>query len=405
MYFWLGLSVFAALMVGCGGLDESRVVRVWHMKAQSERALLEEIVREYNALHKDRRVVVLNKPVEELRNHFLAAAVAGVGPDLVYVASDNVGVFELTGVIMPLDEVLGADFFEEFHEKGKVSWKGRQWMVADKVGDHLMLIYNRDLISEPPRDFDEFVKVLKEVTRDGEEMGQKRYGITWNYQEPFFFIPFLTAFGGWLMDESGRPTLDTPQMVEALRFVSELRNVHRVVPPETDYQISDALFKEGRAAMIINGPWSWADYQVPKRSMIAPLPYNSEKGFWAEPLVSACGYCVNVNVKREKLPLVLEVLKYLTSEETQRRMVERLLSFPTRLSVIESGLVQGNPILQKSWEQILRGRPMPIAPVLRQIWDGMRGAYQLIMAGKLSPEEGARRMQADTEKLIRDSQM
>ncbi len=404
---WLAFLLIIWPLSGCKTQsDDQRTVRIWHMKATAERALLEDLAAAYNKQHPDRRIVVLNKPVEELRNNYLIAAVAGQGPDLIYCASDNIGLFELTRTIIPLDSILGQEFFDEFATEGLVPWKGQHWMVTDKVGDHLMLIYNRTLVSTPPKDFHQFVEILKSLAADETGDGRPdRYGVTWNYQEPFFFIPILTAFGGWIMDNEGRPTLNTPEMVQALQFISDLRNKHRVIPAETDYQVSDALFKEGRAAMIINGPWSWADYGVPERSMIAPLPFNESAGKWAEPLVSACGYCVNVNVKPEKLPLVIDVLKYLTSTETQTLMTQRLLSFPTRRAVIESETVRNNPILRKSYEQILHSRPMPLVPILRQIWDGMRGPYQLIMAGKLTPEEGARRMQAETERLIRDTKL
>jgi maltose-binding protein MalE len=50
-----------------------------------------------------------------------------------------------------------------------------------------------------------------------------------------------------------------------------------------------------------------------------------------------------------------------------------------------------------------KGRAMPVAPQMRQIWDGMRGPYQLIMNGAVTPEEGARRMQRDAEKRIADT--
>ncbi len=39
----------------------------------------------------------------------------------------------------------------------------------------------------------------------------------------------------------------------------------------------------------------------------------------------------------------------------------------------------------------------------RQIWDGMKGPYQLVMNGEVSAEEGARQMQANVEKRINDT--
>jgi arabinogalactan oligomer/maltooligosaccharide transport system substrate-binding protein len=46
---------------------------------------------------------------------------------------------------------------------------------------------------------------------------------------------------------------------------------------------------------------------------------------------------------------------------------------------------------------------MPTAPQLRQIWDGMRGPYQLVMNGAVSAEEGAALMQQEVEKRINDT--
>jgi arabinogalactan oligomer/maltooligosaccharide transport system substrate-binding protein len=58
-----------------------------------------------------------------------------------------------------------------------------------------------------------------------------------------------------------------------------------------------------------------------------------------------------------------------------------------------------------SMEQIAHGRPMPIRPQMRQIWEGMRGPYQLVMNGAITAKEAARRMQREAEKNIADSNL
>jgi arabinogalactan oligomer/maltooligosaccharide transport system substrate-binding protein len=157
--------------------------------------------------------------------------------------------------------------------------------------------------------------------------------------------------------------------------------------------------------MIINGPWSWGGYDMPNRSLLSPLPKNTETGLWCAPIYSAKGYSVNVNVAKGKLPFVREVIEYLTSAEVQIEMAEKLMTSPVSKEAIASPAVQGNPILQASMEQIKRCKPMPIRPQLRQIWDGMRGPYQLIMNGAVNAEQGAKLMQRECEKNIADSQL
>jgi ABC-type glycerol-3-phosphate transport system substrate-binding protein len=60
------------------------------------------------------------------------------------------------------------------------------------------------------------LSMLDRVQREHGRSGFDVYGLTWNYTEPFFFVPFLTGFGGWFMDEEGNPTLDTPETVKAI---------------------------------------------------------------------------------------------------------------------------------------------------------------------------------------------
>ncbi len=48
---------------------------------------------------------------------------------------------------------------------------------------------------------------------------------------------------------------------------------------------------------------------------------------------------------------------------------------------------------------------MPIVPQMRQIWEGMRGPYQLVMSGAITAKEAARRMQQEAEKNIADSNL
>ncbi len=380
-------------------------IQIWHQKGGPERDLFNEIVARYNASHPDRVVEPLYRESEELRNLYVIAAVAGQGPDLVYGPADNVGVFVTTETVKPLDDIFPPEFFAQFVPEGFVDLNSKHWLAADQIGNHLTLVYNRQLVAKPPETLDELVQIGESLTKTDADGRVTQYGLTWNYREPFFFLPFLTAFGGWPMDDDGKPTLDNAVTVRALQFVLDLRNKYKIIPKEIDYDTADTLFKEGKTGMIINGPWSWGGYHMPERSLIAPLPKNTETGLWCAPMFSAKGYSVNVNVTQGKMPYIREVVEYLTSADVQREMAGKLLTSPVNKAVIDSPAVQQNPILQASMEQIRRAKPMPVKPQLRQIWDGMRGPYQLVMAGALTAGEGAKRMQQECEKNIADSQL
>ncbi len=397
-------AVLLLVLVGTGCRPPFRnpsEVDIWHQKTGAERVFFEQVIKDYNKEHPDTRIRVLYRDGEDLRNSFIIAAAAGQGPDLVFGPADNVAVFAETRTVQPWDGVLEPAFLEQFTPQGLVSWQDKLWMVGDQIGNQLMLVYDRSKMDAPPRTLDELVAAGMRLTEDANEDGRAEvYALAWNYTEPYFFIPFLTGFGGWVMDAKGRPTLDNEPTRQALRFILDLRDRYHIIPREDDYSTANLMFLRRRAAMIINGPWSWAQYGVPDRSMIAVLPFNTATGNWCRPVISAKGYSLNINTPASKFPLIQRVLAHLTGEEIQMRMARELFTTPVLKSVVDSAEFRDNPVLSRSMQQARRSIPMPITPRLRQIWDGMRGPLQQVMAGKMTPEEGARAMQQEAEHNI-----
>jgi maltose-binding protein MalE len=383
--------------------ERANEVVVWHQKTGAERVFFEEAVAEYNRRHPGDRLVALYREGEEMRNAFIIAAVAGQGPDLVFGPADNVALFSETNVIRPWDDVVGPKFLDTFTEEGVVEWEGRPWLVADQIGNQLMLVYDRQTVTKPPETLSELVDLGRTLTlRAGR--GIERYALTWNYAEPYFFIPFLTGFGGWIMDEQGNPTLDTPEVRQALQFILDLRDKDKIIPRYEDYNTANLMFLRRRAAMIINGPWSWADYGVPEQSMLALLPVNEATGLRCRPIVAAKGYALNINTPEEKFEVVRRVLSYLTGEEMQTAMAEKLFTTPTLKAVLASPAFLENPVLQLAYEQAKHSIPMPVSTRLRFIWDGIREPYRRVFTDDLPPDQAARLMQREAERRIAEGQ-
>ena len=406
----LAALFLAMLLAGCadtGGpppAGEPILVRIWHQKDARERSFLEEWAEAYNARQDSVELEVLYKETEELRNHYIFAAIGGKGPDMIYGPADNVGTLGITQTIRPLDTLLTDAFKSGFSPDGLLEYEGQIVAVADQIGNHLTYVYNRELLPEPPETFEELLQTAS-LTRDTDGDGSPdQYALTWNYTEPFFFVPFLTAYGGWVMDENGNPSLDTEATVRAIQFILDLRDEYRLIPPTTDYETAQTLFREGDAAAIINGPWSWAGYgEAGVDYGLAVLPLNEETGLYARPTASAKAYSINPAVRDWKLPTVLGVLQLLTGDEIQAQMADVLSTIPVREAVRQSGVMETNPILKQSLVQVESSVPLPTDPQMRQIWDAMRGPYQLVMNGNVSAEEGARLMQEEAEKRIADT--
>jgi len=369
-----------------------------------ERIILERQIQQFMADHPEIRVEQVYKETEELRSGFIIAAIAGQGPELVYGPSDMVGPFEVMEIIQPLEGLFSEEYLSAFIPEGLTWYKGHLYQIADKLGNHLTLVYNKKLVSRPPVTDTELIELGRKLTVDTNGDGKTdRYALAWNYTEPFFFIPFLTGFGGWVMTEDGVPTLNTGAMIQALGFMKDLRDKYKIVPGEADYNIADILFKDGKSAMIINGDWSWAGYEKAGIDIgVAPLPRITSTGLFCAPMVSPKGFSLNVNVAPGKRKLVIDLLMFLMDPERQIETTRELRTMPTRREAVASPFVQGDEILKNSAVQIRQGRPMPVVPELRAIWDSMRPGYQAVLGGALQPDEAAAAMQSLALAKIRE---
>jgi arabinogalactan oligomer/maltooligosaccharide transport system permease protein len=396
------LIIATVFTIGCGGnVEKPKSITIWHQMASEGRVVLDSIAQSWGRQH-GYSITVLYKETEELRSAFQIAALAGGGPELVYGPSDQVGPFKTMNLIMPLDDLFDSDFLASFDPIGLVKFEGNLYQIADRIGNHLCLVYNKALVPQPPQTTDELIEIGKKLTSDSDGDGNPdNYGLVWNYTEPYFFVPWLGGFGGWVMNKSGEPTLDTQANIDALAFLVYLRDSARIVPRELDYDIADALFKEGKAAMIINGPWSWGGYRNAGIDFaIARIPKVSATDKWPVPMVSPKGYSINKSTDPAIIPAVVELVKFLISAESQLAYTKILGTIPSNIEARESDIVADNPIIAASISQMEVGRPMPIVPELRAVWDAMRPPYQAVLGGSMTPKEAAAEMQSLAVKKI-----
>ena len=376
-------------------------INIWHQMLYENRKVLREVCDDYERHNPDIRINLTYRETEELRSSFQAASMGGSGPELIYGPSDQVGPFSVMEIIQPLDTLFSKDYFSQFVDNAVVKSDNKVWMVGDVVGNHLMLIYNKKLVSSPPMDTDQLINIGKQMTVDRDGDGKiDQYGLVWNYTEPFFYVPWLGGFGEWLLTDDNSPNLNTPGNIKGFQFIKSLRDEHKIIPKECDYEIANAMFKSGNAAMIINGDWSWGDYDGVVDFGISRIPMVSETGRWPSPLVSTKGYSINVNTKGDKLRHTIDLMRYLTSSEIQLFYTERLNSQPSSRETLKRPEVTQNTLIKKSAEIINVGRPMPIIPEMRAVWDALREQYQAVLGGTISPEIAAKNSQINALKQI-----
>jgi maltose-binding protein MalE len=395
------ISIVLVVANGCAKKGEKGIA-IWEQMDPEEQKLLDVRIAAFQKSHPDVPVTRLHFETELLRTQFQTAALAGGGPALVFGPSDQIGPFSVMKLISPLDELFGPKYFSQFIEGSLDTLNGHIYAVPDQVGNHLALVYNKKFVKKAPATSDELISIAEKNTVDKNRDGvPERYGLVFNTTEPFWLVPFLGGFGGWVMDKNYNPTLDSPAMVKALAFVRDLRTKYHVMPKECDYQQAETLFKEGKAAMIINGPWSWGGYIAAGIDIgLTPIPKMSETGLWPTPMVSSKGYSVNVNCPKNKLESVKQLVDFLVSTGNQIESATKIKMLPARRAAADSLIASGDPFLVNSLSQLKLGRRMPVVPEMRAIWDSMRPSYQNVLNNEIAPEQAARVMQKAAAEAI-----
>lgn len=405
MSFWHLFSILAVVLATSFAHAEKMRIQIWHQMIYGHRQVLAEAIQNFEKENPGITIQATYRETEELRSSYQAAAMGGSGPELVYGPSDQIGPFATMGIIRPLDELYSKEHLALYDPLALPPFQDKHFMLGALAGNHLMLIYNKKLITTPPKNSQELIEIGQKLTKDFDGDGKiDQYGLVFNYTEPFFIAPFISAFGEPFMTDGTQPNLNTVGVRDTFQFILDLRDKYKIIPKECDYETANALFKQGKAAMLINGDWSWGDYKEIKMDFgIARIPMISETGRWPSPMVGTTGYSVNVNVKEpSRLAATLKVLNYLTSEKTQLLFTERVGTLPSLLSLRANAAVKDNPLLQISADIMAVGTPMPVVPEIRGVWDSLRIQYQKILAGSITPTEAAKNAQTLASSQISD---
>jgi arabinogalactan oligomer/maltooligosaccharide transport system substrate-binding protein len=383
----ISIAVSLVLLVGLGFAQMK--LTIWTQEGTAENAFqfVQELAGNYSKANPKVSIEVLNKETEALREDFQTAALAGNSPDLLWTVSDHAGPFVAAELIQSVDKLVDLKLYAD---ASAVRLDGKTWGVPISSGNHLMLLYNTDLVKTPPKTTDELIKMAADLNKKG------IIPLTFNQTEPFWLVPWLGGYKGSVFAADGKtPTLDTPAMVNALTLLQDLKFKHKVLPAEANYDTADATFKEGKAAMIINGDWSLGDYKKVMGSKLGVARIPMVKGgTWPAPYTAGKFFMIPSGLDKEKLAAVVDFVKYATNKENQLLMFTRLTRLPALKAAAADKVVTSDPITKASAEQMTVGVGMPSVIEMRAVWDAMKPEMIKVLANSTTPAAAAKAMQA-----------
>lgn len=242
----------------------------------------------------------------------------------------------------PLVDDLPASSFET------VTWDGKRYGAVFTLS-LLTLFFNKEHLAEvgfneAPKNWDEFKRATKELTRNG------RYGFVANYGDPAgiggtasYWMAFLQQAGGKMYGADGMPAFKGDAGVDALQMMMDLMAAG-TDPGSISYaSINDStnVLLSGRASMMMNWPFMWNAAQDPAQSQIvgklgsAILPAGSAGS------ASIDGTDAWTISKASKNPaLARQLVEFYLDAEVQKRQALDTGWLPIRLSVLADPEVQ-----------------------------------------------------------------
>jgi arabinogalactan oligomer/maltooligosaccharide transport system substrate-binding protein len=353
-------------------------IELWTKEGDPQIEFVQQLADDYNAMHDNVTIEVVNKDVEVLREDMVNTALSpDAQPELLWTVADHIGPFVEVDVIQPLDDLIDASVYDE-SALAAVQVDGTTWGAPISNGNQLMLYWNKSIVGdEPPADTDELRDAAVENTGDG------AYGFVFNVTESFWLVPWLYGFGGSVFEEDGvTPSLDTDAMRGALQFLYDLKYADQVMPAEVDYDIASGLFTDGQAAMIVNGDWELGNYGdlLGDDLGVGPLPTVAETGEDPKPFTAGSFYMVPSAVEGDTLTVVTDFIQWSTDTDQQVAMVEELRRLPANAEALADPVVTDDPLLAGAAEAVVRGVPQPTNVEMRCVFDAMTAGIRDVLA-------------------------
>nr|WP_314523235.1 maltose/maltodextrin ABC transporter substrate-binding protein MalE [uncultured Rahnella sp.] len=256
----LALSALATLVLSSSAfakIEEGKLV-IWINGDKGYNGLAE-VGKKFE---KDTGIKVTVEHPDKLEEKYPQVAATGGGPDIIFWAHDRFGGYAQSGLLAEIspDQTFKDKLFPFTWDAVTFNGKLIGYPVAVEA---LSLIYNKDIIKEAPKTWEEIPALDKELRATGKS------AIMWNLQEPYFTWPIIAADGGYAFKyENGKYNIKDTGVNNAgsqagLQFIIDLvKNKH--INADTDYSIAEAAFNKGQTAMTIDGPWAWSNLDKSK---------------------------------------------------------------------------------------------------------------------------------------------
>ena len=334
-------------------------------------------------------IKVRTEAPQNITDSFATAAQSGKGPDIIIWAHDKVGEWADGGLISPLE--VGREICDKYYPKAweAVTHKGSIWGFPIGL-ETVALIYNKKLLDGHPPE------KLSDLTQLNAKIKQEHPGVAtilWDYKSAYYSWGILASAGAYIFAKKddgydlGDVGVADAGAVEALSKIIGLVDAG-ILPKSISYSATEDLMGQGKLAMMISGPWAWANLIKAGIDFgVAPVPGCGEHP--SRPFVGVAAAYINRASSNQDIAKEF-IENFLISKDGLRAMNDaKPIGIPSLISLAEE-MDQSNPLLRQMKICVEQGEVMPNIPEMGRFWSAVGAALQLATNGQASAEAALR---------------
>jgi arabinogalactan oligomer/maltooligosaccharide transport system substrate-binding protein len=388
------MIIIFLLLSSCGnqGSPDSKIhLTFWTAASGAEIAFFKDRVKAFEVEHPNIQVKVVQKPLSFVTNEFKTAVLSQQTVDVFRADNTWIPEYADLDIVYPLDTIAS---------KADLSGFGKTTLSAMTYSGHVYglpsvmevpaLLFNKKMLEEagfqhPPETMDELMTIAMALT------DKDTYGIFLT-DDSYFALPYLWAYGGGMVSNDRKIQITSEGSQHGLAFMQQLRRAG-VTQPYTDFSgwhnkmMSD--FKDGKVAMIINGPWAIQDLLQSKAFPdsnnlgIAPIPRGPQGQ--GSPIG---GHSLIINNYSKYPNESFQLIRYLTSLETQIQQSQKFKTLPTQLAAYEDERITSDSLFEKFKAQLDVAKIPPMIPEGSKLYRDFTNHLNKILLEEESISEG-----------------
>lgn len=367
---WLGLALaLAMVLLGDGSARAEAPIRIWHAYRGAEELALQQVLAGWSGAPTE----VLALPYDVLSTRLAAAIPAGEGPDLYIDAHERLGDYRSRGIVAaPGDALERAAYAAPALAAVTVGGEVLGIPLSQKS---VALYVNTALVGEVPAD-------LEGIAELAPRLPAGVFALAYEAQGAYAHAALLGAFGGRLVGDDDSFGLVGEAAERSLLLARDLVD-RGVVPDAADGSLVTDLFRSGRAAFAISGPWLASDLaggQAPPYR-IAVLPRVRATGQPMRPLLTV--ESLMLSPAGAARPEVRALARLIAGAPAAQRRAEVARTLTARLDV---PLRQDDAFLRAFAEQAKVAVPPPPTRAMRSAWEPANRAIRKVLRHDAEPD-------------------